>query len=107
MPELTPRQRQVLCLVTLTNLEIGIRLGISHQTVKNLLTRAYRRLRVSGDTGSGKRIPALRRALQLGLLTLDEIQPPPPPAGWCWERFAQAQAAARREWKCTHQFCTD
>ena len=99
MPELTPRQRQVLCLVTLTNLEIGIRLGITRQTVKNLLTGAYSRLGVSDGTTIGKRTTALMLALRQGIVTLDEVEPPLQRllSGWDRERFGQAQAAARRE----------
>ena len=97
MPDLTPRQRQVLCLVTLTNRMIGMRLGISWRTVKNHLAAICSRLDVSDGTQSGKRTLALLTALRRGIVTLDEIEPPPPPPGWCRERFGQAQAAARRE----------
>ena len=107
MTELWPREREVLCLVALTNREIAARLKISHQTVKNHLTHVYTKLNVSGGSSVGKRVLALRTVLREELVTLDEIELPPPPPGWCWERFAQAQAAARREWmeKCIHRFC--
>jgi len=96
VPGLTQRQRQALCLVTLTNREIGMRLGISWRTVRNLLTDAYVRLDVSDGTQVGKRTPALLLALSQGIVTLDEIELPPP-LGWCWERVEQVRAAARRE----------
>jgi len=103
--ELWPRHREILCLVALTNLEIALRLGIGRQTVKNHLTDAYGRLGIHGHTSAnGKRVPGLLRALALGLVTLDEIEPPPQrlPPGWCSERFAQIHTARWREWKrCT------
>ena len=106
MSELTPRQRQTLCMVTLTNLEIGRRLGISHQTVKNLLTKVYRRLGVSSSTSEGKRTQALMLALRCGIVKLDEVEPPPISmliqAGWNQERFRQMCEARWREMeRCT------
>ena len=108
MAELTPRQRQVLCLVTLSGREVGMRLGISHQTVKNLLTDVYQRLGVNSSGNEGKRIPGLLAALDLGIIALDEIELPPQrlPTGWCSERFAQLHTAQWREWKkCTGLTC--
>ena len=106
MPELTPRQRQVLCLVTLSNREIGMRLGISWQTVKNHhFTDIRRLLGLPAVSSVPARLRLLLRALRDGVVTLDEIEPPPQrlPTGWCHERFAQLHTAAwrevRREWK--------
>ena len=99
MPALTDRQRQVLCLVALSNREMAVRLGISQQTVKNLLRRAYRRLGVAGPA-TGKRIPALMVTLRWGIVTLDEVEPPSQvPLVWDRERFAQAHGAA---WRASH-----
>lgn len=95
MADLTPRERQALCLVTLTNRQIAARLGIKYQTVKNLLTKTYKRLGVSSP-GKEQRIRALLVALRQGAITLDEIEIPPP-VGWCWERAEQMRAAGRRE----------
>ena len=113
MTRLTPRQRQVLCLVTLTNREIAARLGISWRTVKNLLTGAYTRLDVSDGSFAGKRTPALMLALRRGIVTLDEVEPPlqrlPVMAGVAWDqkRFPQVHTARWREIECTGLTCTD
>ena len=98
MPALTDRQRQVLRLVALTNREIGMRLEIGYQTVKNHLSDIYRVLGLDSSP-AGKRTPALLLALAQGWIALDEIEPPSPPPGWDWHRFEQAQAAAEREQK--------
>ena len=101
MPELTPRQLQILRLVVLSNREIAARLGISHRTVNNHLNDMYDRLNIDGDASVGKRTLALLAALQAGVVTLDEIEPPPQrlPTGWDRERFAQAHMAQWREWR--------
>ena len=101
--ELTPRQRQALCLATLTNREIAARLGISWHTVKNLLTDAYARLDVGDGSFAGKRTLALVLALRRGIVTLDEIEPPPQRlpvmegVAWDQRRFAQVHTARWRE----------
>lgn len=96
MPDLTPRQRQVLCLVTLTNREIGMRLGISRQTVRNHFTNIRMSLGLVAINHSPARLRILMRALQTNVVTLDEIELPPP-LGWCWERVGQARVARWRE----------
>lgn len=65
---LTPRQMEVLELVTrgLTNKEIALRLGISHQTVKNHMTAILRKLRCQDRT------QAAVYALSHGWIRLDE-----------------------------------
>ena len=99
--DLTPRRRQVLCLLALSNREIAAQLGISHQTVKNHLTAICRHVGLGGSTCSGKRVLALWQALRLDLITPDEIEPPPlvPLPGWDRERFGQMRAAAWREYR--------
>lgn len=65
---LTPRQMEVLELVTrgMTNKEIALRLGISHQTVKNHMTAILRKLRCQDRT------QAAVYALSHGWIRLDE-----------------------------------
>ena len=65
---LTPRQMEVLELVTrgLTNKQIALRLGISHQTVKNHMTAILRKLRCQDRT------QAAVYALSHGWIRLDE-----------------------------------
>lgn len=65
---LTPRQMEVLELVTggLSNKEIALRLGISHQTVKNHMTAILRKLRCQDRT------QAAVYALSHGWIRLDE-----------------------------------
>lgn len=65
---LTPRQMEVLELVTggLTNKEIALKLGISHQTVKNHMTAILRKLRCQDRT------QAAVYALSHGWIRLDE-----------------------------------
>ena len=96
MAELTPRQRQVLCLVTLSNREISARLGVGHQTVKNHFTGIRKALGLPAINHASQRLRFLMTALECGVVTLDEIEPPPPPTGWCWERVAQVRAAMAR-----------
>ena len=51
---LTPRQRDVMTLVArgLSNAEVAAALGMSPSTVKEHLTRSYRRLGVTNRTGA-------------------------------------------------------
>ncbi|MDX1689016.1 MAG: response regulator transcription factor [Candidatus Promineifilaceae bacterium] len=65
---LTPRQMEVLELVTrgMTNKEIALKLGISHQTVKNHMTAILRKLRCQDRT------QAAVYALSHGWIRLDE-----------------------------------
>jgi len=73
---LTPRERQVLAMVTMQNIAIARTLGISEQTVKNILTAAYRKLlgRPGGVVSPRhRRTRALMRALALGVLELSEV----------------------------------
>lgn len=68
---ITPRQTEILvCLANgWTSKETAIALGISHETVKRHLTRAYDRLGVQTATpGSHSRIEAFR--------ALGWLQPP-------------------------------
>jgi DNA-binding NarL/FixJ family response regulator len=50
MPELTPRQRQIMNAVLegASNRAIAERLGLCEQTIKNQLTRIYRTVGVTG-----------------------------------------------------------
>jgi DNA-binding NarL/FixJ family response regulator len=61
---LSERERQIVRLLLdgLTNKEIGNRLGVSDQTVKNQLTTLYRKV------GVANRLQLLVRALQENLL---------------------------------------
>ncbi|HXH81937.1 MAG TPA: response regulator transcription factor [Candidatus Tectomicrobia bacterium] len=61
---LSPREREVLALAAsgATNVEIAARLGVSRQTVKTLLGRAFAKL------GAGNRIEAVAAARELGIL---------------------------------------
>ncbi|MFI5177423.1 MAG: LuxR C-terminal-related transcriptional regulator [Vicinamibacterales bacterium] len=63
---LTPREVEVLELVAegLPNKAIGLRLGISDQTVK------FHVASICGKLGAANRTEAVRRALQRGLITL-------------------------------------
>ena len=63
---LTPREIEVLELVAqgLGNKAIGLRLGISDQTVKFHLAS------ISGKLGAANRTDAVRRAVRRGLMTL-------------------------------------
>ena len=102
MADLTPHERKILCLTTLTNLGIAVRLGIGYQTVKNHLTRIYAKLGIKGvRTTNGKRVKALLVAMERGIITLDEIEPPPVSslvrAGWDQGRFRQMCEAKWRE----------
>ena len=73
-PELTPRQREMLCLLTLPNKQIAVTLGITTGGVKNRLTGLYRAL-LGPDPNrrKGARIRALTKALVLGLVEMDDI----------------------------------
>lgn len=95
--ELTPRRREVLCLVALSNREIGMRLGISWRTVRSHFASIRRSLGLVAIDHSPARLRILMRALQTNVVTMDEIELPPPPLGWCWERADQARAARWRE----------
>ena len=102
MGDLTSREREILCLTTLTNLGIAVRLGIGYQTVKNRLTGIYAKLGIKGvRSTNGKRVKALLVAMERGIITLDEIEPPPVSmlmqAGWDRERFRQMCEARWRE----------
>ena len=97
MADLTPRCREVLCLATLSNREIAQRLGINHHTVKNYFTFVRMALDLPAIDRAAQRLRFLTAALERGVVALDEIELPPPPPGWCWERVEQMRAAARRE----------
>lgn len=98
MVELTARRREALCLVALTNREIGMRLDISWRTVRNHITDIRKALGLDAVDHKSVRLRLLMLALQRGIVTVDEIELPPPP-GWCWERVEQARAARWREKK--------
>lgn len=61
---LSPREREILRLIAegLSNVEIGDRLGISRETVKTMLYRAFEKL------GAHRRSEAVAEAQRLGLL---------------------------------------
>lgn len=68
--DLTPRQTEALLMIAqgLTNDEIAERLVIATGTVKTHLTAVYAALHVRG------RIDAIRRAQQLGIVELEEVE---------------------------------
>ncbi len=72
IPELTPRQLEVLSLKAsapgMTTKAIALKLEIAPPTVRNLLSDAYERL------GVNTMVAALDRARQLGLLLPDELE---------------------------------
>ena len=73
--DLTARERQLLRMLTLPNAQIARELGLATGTVKNTLSGVYRK--VLGDhrhTGENRRVATLMRALQLGLVRLDEVR---------------------------------
>ena len=81
-PTLTPRQRQVICLVAHPNRQIANILGISQSTVARTLTGVYKLLdlgHVSRARGC-RRTAAVVKALRLGLVTLKEVSPGDRPA---------------------------
>jgi DNA-binding NarL/FixJ family response regulator len=71
--DLSTTERAVLRAFTCcdTNEEIARQLGISPETVKTHVKSLYRKLRVRS------RAYAVGRALRLGLLTVDDLVPPP------------------------------
>jgi DNA-binding NarL/FixJ family response regulator len=74
---LTERQRQILCLCTLTRQQIAQRLGISPHTVKNHFTCIYARLGIVGNKKKEKSIMALVKAIELGEIKMGDIHVPP------------------------------
>jgi len=70
---LTARERQLLRMLTLPNAQIARELGLAEGTVKNTLSGVYRKVLGECRAGENRRVAALRRALQLGLIRLDEI----------------------------------
>lgn len=96
MIKLTPRRRQVLCLAALSNREIAARLGISWMVVKYDITNIRKALGLAAVDYKPVRLHLLLVALERHIISLDEIELPPPP-GWCWERVEQARAAVERE----------
>jgi len=72
---ITERQREVLCLLPLTNRQIGAVLGIRLSTVKGHLTGLYRDL-LGPDPKRchrGARIKVLTEALAMGIIEIDDI----------------------------------
>lgn len=57
---LSPREHECATLLVqgLSNREIGLKLDISHQTVKNILTSVYKKLGL-GETYGRKRVKAV------------------------------------------------
>ena len=77
MTILTPRQAEILPLLTHSNQQIALRLGISQQTVKNHLTAIYRKLlgyHQKRDEGTA-RVLALTTALREGIIWTVEPGP--------------------------------
>ena len=72
MDQLTPRERDILVCLPLTNCQIGRRLNISERTVKAHLTTIYSKLDMPKTT-SQKRWMALVRALKRCVITESEI----------------------------------
>ncbi len=73
--ELTVRQREALSLATAypdnTTAELAQRMAIGNSTMRNLLSGAYLKLKVRN------RNAAVAKARQLGLITPEELPPPP------------------------------
>ena len=69
---LTPRQIEILKLVTLPNRQAALKLHIVEQRVKNTWTEIYRRLGIDGDNCT-KRIRATTKALRLGIVDLADF----------------------------------
>lgn len=70
-PRLTPREREVLGLLSVgsRNKEIALRLGLRERTVKFHVANVLRKLEAQSRT------EALRRALELGLLETGTLSP--------------------------------
>ena len=83
---LTPREHELLRLLLLPNKCIARRLGIAEDTARNELTALYAKLGVPG--GKGKRLAAIRRALDAGLVRLEDLDRAddvrPPSSLWHW-----------------------
>lgn len=71
---LTEQQRQTLCLLTLPNKQMGVVLGLSVGGIKKRLTKLYRDL-LGADPNrcKGARIKALTKALEMGMIEMDDI----------------------------------
>lgn len=74
---LTPRQLEILPLLTYPSRQIALRLGIEHKTVKNHLTAIYRQVLGSRqERGEGMdRVRALTAALRMGIIWAVEPGP--------------------------------
>ena len=84
---LTPREHELLRLLLLPNKRIAQRLGIAEDTARNELTALYAKLGVPG--GNSKRIAAIYRALDAGLVRLEDLDRAddvrPPSSLWHWD----------------------
>jgi len=70
---LTETERQLLRMLTLPNAQIARELNLAKGTVKNALSGVYWKVLGERRAGENRRVAALMRALQLGLIRLDEI----------------------------------
>lgn len=70
---LTDTQAAVLWLVAqgLSNAAIGEQMGVSEKTVCNYLSAIYGKLDVQGNSGTNRRVAAINRARDLGILPKD------------------------------------
>lgn len=74
VPDLTEEERRLVCMLTLPNARIARELNLAEGTVRNALSGVYRKVLGDGRrAGENRRVAALMRALQLGLVRLNEI----------------------------------
>jgi len=71
--DLTEEERRLVCRLTLPNAQIARELGLARGTVRNALSGIYLKVLGKRHAGENRRVAALMRALQLGLVQLDEI----------------------------------
>ena len=72
--DLTEEERRLVCRLTLPNAQIARELGLARGTVRNALSGVYRKVLGDCHAGENRRVATLMRALQLGLVRLDEVR---------------------------------